>query len=59
MGKEGSDLFLIMEDMIKYFSHLKKWNSEQVPDDEWPSNEVREKPFKGFKPGNDVMRFAF
>lgn len=48
-----------MEDMIKYFSHLKKWNSEQVPDDEWPSNEVREKPFKGFKPGNDVMRFAF
>jgi len=51
LGKEESNLFLIMEDMIKYFSHSKKWSSEQVPDDEWPSHEVSEKPFKGFKPG--------
>lgn len=46
--------------MIKYFGQLKKWNSEPVLDDEWPSNEVREEPSKGFfKPGNAVMKFAF
>lgn len=58
-----------MEDMIKYFRQFKKWNSEPVPDDEWPFNEVREKPSKGFRwnlfkwkrvsNGNAVMRFAF
>lgn len=48
-----------MEAMINYFSHLKKQGSEQVPDDDWPCNEVREKSFKGFKPGKDLMRFAF
>lgn len=45
--------------MIKYFGQLKKWDSEPVPDDEWPSNEVRQEPSKDFKPGNAVMKFAF
>lgn len=47
-----------MEDMIKCFSHLKKWSIKHLPEDEWLSSEVGEKPLKDFKPGDDIMRFA-
>ena len=48
-----------MEDMIKYFRQFKKWNSEPVPDDEWPSNEVREKPSEGFQMESFQMEKGF
>lgn len=45
--------------MIKYFRQFKKWNSEPVPDDEWPSNEVREKPSEGFQMESFQMEKGF